>query len=196
MLDPESSELIALAAIEAIDERAMQLADDYAATSFELEQELAEMREAVGSIPYANDLLPLSRNLKERLFQQIVADEEPSIRPTGKPIAPTSNVITVADRVWQPHPVTGLTMSILHIDRATRQVTSLIRCEPGARYPAHSHVGIEEIFMLEGDFICEGKTYTSGDYIVSECGSKHEPISTRDGCLFLVRTSLDDRFDE
>ncbi|WP_019498925.1 cupin domain-containing protein [Pseudanabaena sp. PCC 6802] len=190
MLDPESSELIALAAIEALDDRSMQLADDYAATSVELERELAEMREAVGCIPYGNPTLPISSNLKERLFQRIAAEED---RATPQPTQPASIAITAAERVWQPHPVPGLTMSVLHMDRATRQITSLIRCEPGAYYPEHSHAGTEEIFMLEGDFVCEGKTYSSGDYIVSASGSKHPPISTRDGCLFLVRASLDDR---
>lgn len=193
MLDPESSELIALAALEALDDQAMQLADDYAATSVELEQELSEMREAVGSIPYANPVLPISSNLKERLFQRIAAEEE---RATPQTAQPASTIVTVAERVWQPHPVPGVTMSILHLDRATRQITLLIRCEPGINYPEHSHAGTEEIFMLEGDLICEGKTYNSGDYIVSACGSKHPPISSRDGCLFFVRTSLDDRFDD
>lgn len=196
MLDPESSELIALAALESLDDQAMQWADDYAATSIELEQELAEMRKAVSNIPYGNELLPISENLKERLFQRITANEESSIQPTARSMAPTSKAIKVAERVWQPHPVPGLTMSILNLDRATRLVTSLIRCEPGAYYPAHSHVGTEEIFMLEGEFICEGKTYASGDYILSSSGSKHAPISTRDGCLFLVRTSMDDRFED
>jgi quercetin dioxygenase-like cupin family protein len=188
-MDQESSELIALAAIEAIDDQAMQLADDYAATSVELEQELAEMREAVGSIPYGNPTLPISSHLKQRLFQRIAAEEDRTAPQ------PASTAVTVADRVWQPHPVPGVTMSVLHLDPATRQITSLIRCEPGAYYPAHSHASTEEIFMLEGDFVCEGKTYSAGDYILSPSGSKHTPISTRDGCLFLVRASLDDRME-
>jgi quercetin dioxygenase-like cupin family protein len=192
-MDQESSELIALAAIEAIDDQAMQLADDYAATSVELEQELAEMREAVGSIPYGDSPLPISSHLKQRLFQRIAAEEDRSAPQTPQS---SSTVVTVGDRVWQPHPVPGVTMSVLHLDRATRQITSLIRCEPGACYPEHRHAATEEIFMLEGDLVCEGRTYVTGDYILSTSGSKHPPISTRDGCLFLVRTSMDDRMED
>jgi quercetin dioxygenase-like cupin family protein len=194
MLEEEFSELMALAALETIDDEARQLADTYASTSEELEKELAELRDAVGTIPYGNELLPLSSNLKDRLFERIIEDTDRSASQANG--TPASIEIRASERVWQTHPVPGITMSVLHIDPATRQISSLIRCEPGAHYPPHSHAGIEEIFMLEGDFTCDGKTYTSGDYILSACGSIHPLASTYDGCLFLVRTSMDNQFVE
>jgi quercetin dioxygenase-like cupin family protein len=194
MLEEELSELMALAALEAVDDEARQLADAYASTSEELEQELAELRGAVGAIPYGNALLPLSSHLKDRLFERITEETDRNATQLGNSQAFTE--IRASERVWQPHPVPGITMSVLHVDTATRQISSLIRCEPGAQYPPHIHAGIEEIFMLEGDFTCDGKTYASGDYLLSACGSTHALASTQAGCLFLVRTSMDNRFVE
>ena len=191
MLEEEFSELMALAALEAVDDEAMLLADAYAATSAELEQELAEMRMAVGAIPYGNAPLPVSSDLKSRLFDRIAAEELSSApAPTMLPF----QAIRSAEMVWQPHPVPGLSISVLHIDQATRQVSSLVRCEPGASYPVHRHAGVEEILMLEGDFICEDRIYGPGDYMLSGVGSIHNLIETRNGCLFFVRTSIDDQF--
>lgn len=190
MLEEEFSELIALAAIEAVDDQAMLLADAYAATSAELEQELAEMRMAVGAIPYGNVPLPVSSDLKSRLFDRIAAEESSAPAPTMLPF----QAIRSEEMVWHPHPVPGLTISVLHTDSVTRQMSALIRCQPGSSYPVHRHAGIEEILMLEGDFICEDRIYGPGDYMLSGVGSIHNLIETRNGCLFFVRTSMDNEF--
>jgi hypothetical protein len=193
MLPEEFSELIALAALEAVDDKAMLLADTYASTSVELEQELAEMRQAVGAIPYGDTLLPISPNLKDRLFERIVSEEEQAsnLRANMLPF----QAIRFSEMEWQPHPVPGVTIAVLHTDPAMRQLSALVRCQPGVYYPIHRHAGIEEILMLEGQLICNGNTYGVGDYLLSGSNSAHDPESP-DGCLFFVRTSMDDQFED
>jgi ChrR Cupin-like domain len=192
MLPEEFSELIALAALEAVDGEAMLLADTYASISVELEQELAEMRKAVGAIPYGDTLLPIPPKLKDRLFDRIAAEEEKASKPSAD-ILPFQ-AIRLSEMEWQPHPVPGVTIAILHTDPKTRRLSALVRCQPGVHYPVHRHAGIEEILMLEGNFICNGNTYGVGDYLLSGSGSAHDPESP-DGCLFFVRTSMDDQFE-
>jgi ChrR Cupin-like domain len=192
MLPEEFSELMALAALEAVDERAMLLADTYASTSLELEKELAEMRSAVGAIPYGDTPLPISHNLKDRLFERITAEEAQVSTPSAN-ILPFQ-AIRFSEMDWQPHPVPGVTIAVLHTDPKTRRLSALVRCQPGVHYPVHRHAGIEEILMLEGNFICDGNTYGVGDYLLSGSGSAHDPESP-DGCLFFVRTSMDDQFE-
>jgi hypothetical protein len=193
MLSEEFSELITLAALEAVDDEVMLLADTYASTSVELEQELAEMRQAVGAIPYGDTLLPISPNLKDRLFERIAIDAEQAsnLRADMLPF----QAIRFSEMEWQPHPVPGVTIAVLHTDPVTRSLSALVRCQPGVHYPVHRHAGIEEILMLEGNFVCDGKTYGVGDYLLSGSGSAHDPNSP-DGCLFFVRTSMDDQFED
>jgi ChrR Cupin-like domain len=193
MLSEEFSELITLAALEAVDNEAMLLADTYTSTSVELEQELAEMRQAVGAIPYGDTLLPISPNLKDCLFDRIATEAEQESKPNVQDILPFQ-AIRFSEMEWQPHPVPGVTIAVLHTDPVTRSLSALVRCQPGVHYPVHRHAGIEEILMLEGNFVCEGKTYGVGDYLRSSSGSAHDPNSP-DGCLFFVRTSMDDQFE-
>ncbi|NJL42311.1 MAG: anti-sigma factor [Pseudanabaena sp. SU_2_4] len=192
MLPEEFSELMALAALEAVDDEAILLADTYASTSVELEQELAEMRRAVGAIPYGDTSLPISRNLKDRLFKRIATEEEQASQPSAE-IMPFQ-AIRFSEMEWQPHPVAGVTIAVLHTDPVTRRLSALVRCQPGVHYPVHRHAGIEEILMLEGNFVCDGNTYGVGDYLLSGSGSAHDPESP-DGCLFFVRTSMDDQYE-
>jgi hypothetical protein len=47
--------------------------------------------------------------------------------------------------------------------------------------------------MLEGELINGGVTYKAGDYLYSAASSVHAPSAIA-GCMFFVRTSLDDTF--
>jgi len=56
-------------------------------------------------------------------------------------------------------------------------------------------LGIEEIYMLEGELIIDGQIYRAGDYIRSYPNSIYSP-STSMGYIFLIRGCLDDNYDE
>ena len=58
--------------------------------------------------------------------------------------------------------------------------TVLIRMEPGHGYPAHRHVGIEEVLVLEGGYRDERGTWTQGDYVRYPAGSVHAPVALGD----------------
>lgn len=97
------------------------------------------------------------------------------------------------DLAWQPYRVPGVMVAILHLDLAKQEAAALLRAEPGVQYPIHRHAVDEEIYMLEGDLIIDGKVYGAGDYIRSKPTSTHAP-STAGGCMFFVRTSLHDEY--
>lgn len=99
------------------------------------------------------------------------------------------------DHPWQPHPeVPGVEIAIFHEDPTTREVSGLLRAEPGVQYPAHRHASTEEIYMLSGELYDGETVYCAGDYIRSLPGSIHSPW-TDSGCSFFFRTSLDDKFE-
>ena len=80
-----------------------------------------------------------------------------------------------------------------HLDLAKREATALVRAEPGVQYPLHRHTTNEEIYLLEGDLVVDSATYKAGDYLRSKSTSNHSP-STTGGCMFLVRTSIDNEY--
>ncbi len=96
-----------------------------------------------------------------------------------------------ATATWSPY-VDGIIISRLDLNLISRQIYCFVRLEPGAKFPRHRHTAPEEILMLEGDLIIDGQTYRPGDYIYSQPGSIHQP-RTDDGCLVIVRASIDDQ---
>jgi anti-sigma factor ChrR (cupin superfamily) len=74
----------------------------------------------------------------------------------------------------------------LHVDRATGIATSLVRMLPGASLPCHQHIGVEQVFVIEGDCSIAGQKLMPGDYHRAEAGSIHQSTYTVDGTLFLL----------
>jgi anti-sigma factor ChrR (cupin superfamily) len=64
---------------------------------------------------------------------------------------------------------------------------------PGTVYPAHRHGDLEEIYMLEGDYLVSGILMHAGDYCRAEAGSVHEDSRTLSGCVFIVTASMQDQ---
>lgn len=59
--------------------------------------------------------------------------------------------------------------------------------QPGSTIPAHIHEGVAEVlYVVEGDFINEGKSYGPGDSLHIKAGHVHGPRATRNGCKLLV----------
>ena len=88
---------------------------------------------------------------------------------------------------WQSTRHKGIFVNILRRDEQTGDATVLIRMEPGCGYPAHRHVGIEEVFMLQGGYRDPRGELRAGEYIINEAGSAHAPIAL-DGedCIMLA----------
>lgn len=197
MPDEEFNILAALRALDTIDESESRALEEKLQESPELQSELDAFEAAVGAIAYTAPLVPVSPNLKHRLFQRIA---EFSLTPTeeinSQPVIPvagnnTPSVIVRSQNVkWRKYTVAGISFANLYVDREKREFTCLMRLEAGVEFPLHRHGGVEEVFMLEGDLEVEGELCYPGDYIRSFPNSIHGPVS-HNGCLLLVKSSLD-----
>lgn len=89
---------------------------------------------------------------------------------------------------FEPSPHAGIWRKRLqHTGEAEHgRVTSIVRFDPGARFPHHEHPEGEEILVLEGTFADEQGTYPAGSYIFNPDGFAHAPWSP-DGCLLFVK---------
>ena len=170
----------------------------------DLAEELANYQAAVAVIPYSAPTMPMSADLKDRLFDRIadpvenqlgVEPIEIAIPAAAKPSPPTIVTFRSSDLKWRPYRAAGIEVALLYLDRANRMSSALLKAAAGVVYPLHQHQGIEEIYMLEGELVIDGQVYRAGDYIRSYPNSIHAP-STSTGCMFLIRGCLDDNYDE
>lgn len=93
---------------------------------------------------------------------------------------------------WESCPIPGVWSKTLWVDTHRKYSTSLVRMEPNAVYPSHRHNDVEEVYLLDGDFLVEGVHMRPGDYCRSEPGSIHGESSTESGVLLLVFSSQQD----
>ena len=89
---------------------------------------------------------------------------------------------------WQPSPVDGVWRKRLELIGAVEsgRVTSLVRFDPGARFPAHDHPDGDEILVLDGTFSDEFGDHPKGTFLLNPEGTRHEPYSKL-GCRLLVK---------
>ena len=81
----------------------------------------------------------------------------------------------------------GISIVFLHSDDATGRASVLIRMAPGAGYPAHHHIGPEELFILQGGYRDEAGTHVAGDYVRYEAGTSHHPVALPGpACIFFA----------
>jgi quercetin dioxygenase-like cupin family protein len=196
--DEEFNILAALQAFDTIDESESRALEEKLKESPELENELTALEATIAAIGYTAPPIPVAPDLKNRLFQRIA---ELSITSTeavnSEPVAEESSNINPPHFIrrshevkWKSFGVAGISIGRLFADKEKREITSLIRLEPGSEFPLHRHGGVEEIFVLEGDLVVDGEVCCQGDYIRSFPGSIHAPI-TQSGCVVLVKSSMD-----
>ncbi len=62
----------------------------------------------------------------------------------------------------------------------------LVRFEPGARFPAHSHESPEFLFILEGELVQAGRRMGPGWASVASAGTVDEDVCSEAGCVFVL----------
>lgn len=88
---------------------------------------------------------------------------------------------------WRETRHEGVALRVLRRDEETNDATVLIRMKPGCSYPAHRHVRVEEVFILQGGYHDAKGEHRAGDYILNDADSTHRPIAL-DGedCIMLA----------
>ena len=90
-----------------------------------------------------------------------------------------------ADLDWRQGMVPGLKVTSLH--QGLTKHTALVRWAPETRFNPHTHVGGEEILVLEGVFRDEHGSYPAGTWIRSPHMSNHRPFTGPEGATILVK---------
>ncbi len=89
---------------------------------------------------------------------------------------------------WQDSGTKGFWIKAFFDDPSSSQRTWLMKVDPGAFAPLHTHVGREQIYVLEGEFYDQEKIYSAGEYLIRAPGTAHT-AGSEDGALVLLMYS-------
>jgi anti-sigma factor ChrR (cupin superfamily) len=87
---------------------------------------------------------------------------------------------------WQPTSFDGVSMARLYEDPVRGELASLVRMQPGARFPSHHHAAVEHCYVVEGDLVFEDHTMIAGDYSAGKPDREHAAATTYGGCLLFI----------
>lgn len=80
----------------------------------------------------------------------------------------------------------GTLMKVLRRDEKGQPLTLLLKLEEGFEMEGHSHIGIEQHFVLEGEYESEGHIYRTGFYRLIPRKTTHGPFKSGKGAVILV----------
>jgi anti-sigma factor ChrR (cupin superfamily) len=96
-------------------------------------------------------------------------------------------LLEIADRQdqfpWQPFRE-GVDIHRLYGD-GQGAAAALLRYQPGARVPGHTHTGFEHIFVLSGSQTDRNGEHRAGTLVINRPGSGHSVVSDQ-GCIVLA----------
>lgn len=101
----------------------------------------------------------------------------------------TARVVIDANTLpWTPSPSGTVWRKRLHLvgGLESGQVTTIVRYDAGATFPAHEHPEGEEILVLQGVFSDEAGDWPVGSYLLNPEGFRHAPFS-KPGCIIFVK---------
>lgn len=142
--------------------------------------ELAALRPLVTDFAHVNDVARPPQPLWDRVARRVgvAADTAPSVPwrdPEWEEVAP------------------GISCKLLATDPQRSRVSMLVRLAPRTAYPAHSHAGVEELHLLDGELWIEDRLLKPGDYNRAEPGTADVRVYSETGCTCVLVTSPADR---
>jgi anti-sigma factor ChrR (cupin superfamily) len=78
------------------------------------------------------------------------------------------------------------------MDVERQRVSMLVKLAPGAAYPSHTHAGIEELYLLDGELEIDGRVLYPGDYSRAEPDTSDAVVRSDTGCICVLITSTAD----
>ena len=122
-------------------------------------------------------------SLKARLAERIAAD-------TGaEPVLPPASDWSEPD--WE-QVAPGIECKLLATDTERHRVSMLVRLAPGASYPPHTHAGVEELHLLDGELWIDERKLFPGDYNYGAPGAGDDSVWSETGCTCVLVTSTRD----
>jgi quercetin dioxygenase-like cupin family protein len=178
----EHLERVCLYVLQALPPGEVPVVEAHLAACAGCRQELKTLRPVIDTfVSWPTDLLRPSTALWERLVRRIGAEPGQPAVPPPRPAEPEWEEVTP-----------GIRCNLLATDTETGRVSMLVTIAPGAEYPPHTHAGVEELHMLEGELMVDDKKLYAGDYLRTEPGTTDHRVWSETGCTGVLLTSARD----
>ena len=128
------------------------------------------------------DVLTPSASLWERLAERVGAGDVPKA---------DSGSWQWSEPEWQ-EVGPGIECKLLAADSEHDMLSMLVRLAPGTDYPPHTHAGVEELHLLQGELWIDDSKLYPGDYYRAEPGTSDHRVWSETGCTCVLMTSARD----
>ena len=180
----EMSELTCAFALQALPAGEVIEIQEHIASCSDCRREVESLRPVLdGFVSWPTDVLRPTTSLQARLALRIA--EETGDQPV-LPLAPQWS-----EPEWE-QVAPGIECKLLATDTERHRVSMLVRLAPGATYPAHTHAGVEELHLLDGELWIDERKLFPGDYNYGAPGAGDERVWSETGCTCVLVTSTND----
>jgi anti-sigma factor ChrR (cupin superfamily) len=178
------SEVTCAYAAQALEPSEVAAAEAHIASCPDCQRDLESLRPVVDRfVSWPTDVLRPPTPLQARLALRIAGE-------SGKqPVLPTAR--RWSEPEWE-QVAPGIECKLLATDAERHRVSMLVRLAPGASYPAHTHAGVEELHLLDGELWIEERKLFPGDYNYGAPGTGDERVWSETGCTCVLITSTKD----
>src|SRR5882762_8743932 len=184
----EQSQMTCAYALQVLPASEVAAAEAHIASCPDCQRELESLRPVVNSfVSWPTDVLRPTTALQTRLALRIAEEtgKQPMLPPARQWLEPE----------WE-QVAPGIECKLLASDTENHRVSMLVRLAPGASYPAHTHAGVEELHLLDGELFIDGRKLVPGDYNYGAPGADDERVWSETGCTCLLITSTKDVLHE
>jgi anti-sigma factor ChrR (cupin superfamily) len=170
-------------AVQALSESEIAAAEAHIGVCPDCRREVESLRPVVDRfVAWPTDVLRPAASLQARLARRIA--EETGTQPV---LPPTQ----WSEPDWE-QVAPGIECKLLATDAERSRVSMLVRLAPGASYPAHTHAGVEELHLLDGELWIDARKLFPGDYNYGAPGAGDERVWSETGCTCVLITSTKD----
>ena len=171
-------------ALDALPAGEAAAAEAHIAACADCQRELESLRPVLDRLQaWPIDVLTPAPSLQQRLALRIAEE-------TGRPtVAPPPRQWTEPD--WE-QVAPGIECKLLATDAERDRVSMLVRLAPGASYPPHTHAGVEELFLLDGELWIDERKLYPGDYNYGPPAAGDDLVWSETGCTCVLVTSTKD----
>ena len=177
------AELVCTHALGALTPLETAVVETHLPSCWQCRRELEALRPVVDSfVGWPIDILRPSPALQARLVERLAA-----LTGRATPAPAPERALPEWENVAR-----GISCRLLANDTEKHMVSMLVRLVPGGEYPAHTHAGLEELHLLDGELWIDDHKLHPGDYNRAEPGTGDKRVWSETGCSCVLVTSTRD----
>ena len=131
----------------------------------------------------AGEFLVPDASLRERVSRRI------ALETGAEAVAPAASGWSEPE--WN-EVAPGILCKLLSNDPERKRASMLVRLLPNVEYPPHTHAGLEELWLLEGELWIDDRKLFPGDYNRALAPSGDKRVWSETGCMCVLITSTED----